>query len=39
MHVLLSTYGSHGDVEPMTGLAVQLRTLGAEVPVWASMRW
>jgi vancomycin aglycone glucosyltransferase len=31
MHVLLSTYGSRGDVEPMMGLAVQLRTLGAEV--------
>jgi hypothetical protein len=29
MRVLLSTYGSRGDVEPMTGLAVQLRTLGA----------
>jgi vancomycin aglycone glucosyltransferase len=33
MHVLLTTYGSRGDVEPMTGLAVQLRTLGAEVRV------
>jgi UDP:flavonoid glycosyltransferase YjiC (YdhE family) len=30
MRVLLSTYGSRGDVEPMAGLAVQLRTLGAE---------
>ena len=30
MRVLLSTYGSRGDVEPMMGLAVQLRTLGAE---------
>ena len=30
MRVLLSTYGSHGDVEPMVGLAVQLRALGAE---------
>jgi UDP:flavonoid glycosyltransferase YjiC (YdhE family) len=30
MRVLLSTYGSGGDVEPMAGLAVQLRTLGAE---------
>jgi vancomycin aglycone glucosyltransferase len=32
MRVLLSTYG---DVEPMAGLAVQLRTLGAEVRVCA----
>jgi vancomycin aglycone glucosyltransferase len=31
MHVLLWTYGSRGDVEPMVGLAVGLRTLGAEV--------
>jgi vancomycin aglycone glucosyltransferase len=31
MRVLLSTYGSRGDVEPMAGLAVQLRALGAEV--------
>jgi UDP:flavonoid glycosyltransferase YjiC (YdhE family) len=30
MRVLLSTYGSRGDVEPMAGLARQLRTLGAE---------
>jgi hypothetical protein len=27
MRVLLSTYGSRGDVEPMVGLAVQLRAL------------
>ena len=33
MRVLLTTYGSRGDVEPMIGLAVQLRTLGAEVRV------
>jgi vancomycin aglycone glucosyltransferase len=33
MRVLLSTYGSRGDVEPMMGLAVRLRTLGAEVLV------
>jgi vancomycin aglycone glucosyltransferase len=32
MRVALSTYG---DVEPMPGLAVQLRTLGAEVQVCA----
>jgi hypothetical protein len=25
MRVLLSTYGSRGDVEPIVGLAVQLR--------------
>jgi len=31
MRVVLSTYGSRGDVEPMAGLAVQLRTLGAKV--------
>jgi hypothetical protein len=30
MRVLLSTYGSRGDVEPMAGLAVRLRTLGAD---------
>jgi vancomycin aglycone glucosyltransferase len=32
MRVALSTYA---DVEPMAGLAVQLRTLGAEVRVCA----
>ncbi len=31
MRVLLSTYESHGDVEPMVGLAVQLRAFGAEL--------
>jgi vancomycin aglycone glucosyltransferase len=35
MRVLLSTYGSHGDVEPMVGLAVRLRALGTEMPVCA----
>jgi UDP:flavonoid glycosyltransferase YjiC (YdhE family) len=30
MGVLLSTYGSRGDVEPIVGLAVQLRALDAE---------
>ncbi|MEV7233065.1 glycosyltransferase [Streptomyces sp. NPDC051020] len=33
--MLLSTYGSRGDVEPMVGLAVRLRALGAEVRVCA----
>jgi vancomycin aglycone glucosyltransferase len=31
MRVLLSTYESRRDVEPMMGLAAQLQTLGAEV--------
>jgi hypothetical protein len=31
MRVLVSTYRSRGDVERMMRLAVQLRTLGAEV--------
>ena len=35
MRVLLSTYGSRGDVEPMLGLAVQLGALGADVRVCA----
>jgi vancomycin aglycone glucosyltransferase len=35
MRVLLSTYGSRRDAEPMVGLAVQLRALGAEMPVCA----
>ena len=35
MRVLLSTWGSRGDVEPMAGLAVQLREQGAEVRVCA----
>jgi vancomycin aglycone glucosyltransferase len=33
--VLLSTYGSRGDVEPLAGLAVRLRELGAEVRMCA----
>ncbi|XKJ41501.1 glycosyltransferase [Streptomyces sp. 147326] len=33
--MLLSTYGSRGSVEPMAGLAVALRELGAEVRVCA----
>ncbi|WP_328884996.1 glycosyltransferase [Streptomyces sp. NBC_00316] len=35
MRVLLVAYGSRGDVEPVVGLAVQLRALGAEVQVCA----
>jgi vancomycin aglycone glucosyltransferase len=35
MRVLLSTYGSRGDAEPMMGLALQLRAIGAGVPVCA----
>ncbi|MGH3392224.1 MAG: glycosyltransferase [Actinomadura sp.] len=35
MRVLLSTYGSRGDVEPLVGLALRLRALGAEVRVCA----
>ncbi|WP_406440240.1 glycosyltransferase [Streptomyces sp. NBC_01613] len=35
MRVLLSTYGSRGDVEPMAGLAVALREFGAEALVCA----
>ncbi|GAA1332817.1 glycosyltransferase [Saccharothrix algeriensis] len=31
MRVLLTTWGSRGDVEPLVGLAVALRGLGAEV--------
>jgi vancomycin aglycone glucosyltransferase len=39
MRVLLSTYGGRGDVEPMVGLAVRLRALGAEVRVCAPPDW
>src|SRR5262249_39075971 len=35
MRVLLSTYGGRGDVEPLVGLAVRLRALGAEGRVCA----
>ncbi|MBB5159826.1 UDP:flavonoid glycosyltransferase YjiC (YdhE family) [Saccharopolyspora phatthalungensis] len=35
MRVLLTTWGSRGDVEPLAGLAVALRELGAEVRVCA----
>jgi vancomycin aglycone glucosyltransferase len=33
MRVLMSTYWSRGGVDPMVGLAVKLRALGAEVPL------
>lgn len=35
VRVLLSTYGSRGDVEPMVALAAQLQALGVEVRVCA----
>lgn len=35
MRVLVSTYGSRGDLEPLVGLAVRLRELGAEARVCA----
>ncbi|MDY0812217.1 glycosyltransferase [Kitasatospora purpeofusca] len=35
MRVVLSTYGSRGDVEPLVGLAVRLRDLGADVRLCA----
>jgi vancomycin aglycone glucosyltransferase len=35
MRILLSTYGSRGDVEPIAALAVALRALGAEAIVSA----
>lgn len=35
MRVLLATYGSRGDVEPIVALAVELRSLDAEVVVCA----
>ena len=35
MRVLLSTYGSRGDIEPMVGLVMRLRALGAEVRMCA----
>ena len=36
MRVLLSTYRPRGDVEPMVGLAMRLRALGAGVRVCAA---
>ena len=35
MRILLSTYGSRGDVEPLVALAVELQKLGAEAVVSA----
>jgi vancomycin aglycone glucosyltransferase len=35
MRVLLPTYGSRGDVQPLAALAVRLRVLGAEVAACA----
>ncbi|MBV9252297.1 MAG: glycosyltransferase family 1 protein [Acetobacteraceae bacterium] len=35
MRVLLSTYGSRGDVEPVVGLGAALQALGVEVPLCA----
>jgi vancomycin aglycone glucosyltransferase len=35
VRVSLSTHGSRGDVEPVVGLAVRLRELGADVRVCA----
>lgn len=35
MRVLLSTYGTRGDLEPVVALAVRVRALGAEVRVCA----
>ncbi|WP_280300365.1 glycosyltransferase [Nocardia abscessus] len=37
MRVLLTTWGSRGDVEPLAGLAVALRELGAEARVCAPL--
>ena len=34
MRVVSSTYGSRGDVEPMVGLAVRVRALGAAAEEW-----
>jgi hypothetical protein len=34
MRVLLTVYGSRGDVEPMVGLAVQVRALAAAAEEW-----
>jgi hypothetical protein len=36
VRVLLSMYGGRGDIEPVVGLVVQLRALGAEARMLAS---
>ena len=33
MRVLLTTYGSRGKVQPLVGLAMQVRALSAVLPV------
>ena len=35
MRILISTFGSRGDVQPMAGLATALRSLGSEAVVAA----
>jgi vancomycin aglycone glucosyltransferase len=35
MRVLLSTWGSRGDIEPLAALALRLRTLGGELRLCA----
>ncbi|MBW8302991.1 MAG: hypothetical protein K0M78_03400, partial [Brevundimonas sp.] len=35
MRILLSTFGSRGDIEPLAGLAAALRALGAGAVVCA----
>ena len=35
MRILLSTFGSRGDVEPLAALGAALRTLGADAVVCA----
>jgi hypothetical protein len=37
MRVLLSTWGSRGDIEPLAALALRLRELGAEVRAWQTI--
>jgi hypothetical protein len=39
VRVLLSMYGGRGDVEPVVGLAVRLRAIGAEVRGCAPPDW
>ena len=37
MSVLLSTYGSRGDIEPLVGLAVRVRALGVQCDTVAAV--